>query len=374
MSETPDKPDKGKLFESWQSRFGVSTDQLSAWYDAMLKETKLKSPTLNEEEAERRALSRVYTQCQRRSENELVNCTLYGDSGVVDWVRLRKVGAIALYTKDKEKALTDGVVKVIDGKPVAVDARPILIDDSPNPEYGKPLKGKSLERTFYCYNEKYPRIRVTIRDIATEQVEAPLFKEVQFLGRSVTSRIEGETQYLLASKFQVLGEPKDFPKKLLENPMFVPFKDIPEHLKEEVISEADVMDVQFQQNRCTVTLCAFDSEHTIRVSLPKSFTVNFGRDSKVIFGSRINSKTGKYNRYNASGFLIYAIPEFITQPGAQTPLADLKAPAPSGTPQIVRTTQEEPQEDEKAEDVKSLFERAVQSGTKKGETPPPSSS
>jgi len=257
---------------------------------------------------------------------------------------------MAVYRKDKERAIAEGLVRIEGNKVKLLDAKPILWDGTDNTDYGKELKGKSLQRVIYAYSDIAPLIKIKLYREECEKVKVvPMLKKVQFLGKSSYSGKESEVVYQLASdKFEVVGEAENIKQNLLSSPLFVPFKDIPEYTKREVISTADVVNIQFLKRGNSLILGDFNADHTVRLNLNKGIPITFGRDSKVIFGTRISDKFPNINRYGSSGFSVWAIPEFIVPPSVQTPLVDtskvVSPPPPPDAPLVVpaRTTSSPP--------------------------------
>jgi len=334
---------KTSLFNDWLKRFGIPLQTLQSVFDAYYGDTKTKYPNLTESELQNRALTRVYTYCQRSQETKAVNCTLFGDTGIVDWVSIRIGAAKATYRRDKELAIKSELTNA-DGTPI--DNRPKLWDGTPNPGYRKPLEGQKFERTIFGFNEESPIIRIRVWDEAAQTIQVPLNRQVQFYGKPRKTEREAEVEFALVSTFQVLNEKEEPNLKeiLLGHPWYVPFSDIPKCEKKSVISMGDVINITFFEKRNTVSVGDFEMEHTLRLNVDKSHPINFGIDSKILFGARINPKyQPKGNKYSGNSYFIYPLPEFLIPPNVQAPIFEAKGPVPtptSFTPVPATSTQE----------------------------------
>ena len=317
---------KTSLFSDWNRRFGIPIQTLESVFNTYFQDTKSKYSQLEEKDIINRALTRVYTYCQRSQETKVVNCTLFGETGLIDWFAVRYGAAKATYRRDKELAVKSELTTA-DGTPI--DNRPKLWDGTPNPDYRKPLSGQKFERTMFGFNDESPIIRIRAWDEAAQTLQVPLFKQVQFYGRPRKTTREGEVEFALVSTLQVVNE-KEEPNLrniLTAHPWYVPFSDIPKCEKKSVISMGDVINIAFMEKRNSVSVGDFEVEHTLRLNVSKQSPINFGIDSKILFGARINQKwQPKGNKYSGNSYFIYPLPEFLVPPNVQVPLIDTKIP------------------------------------------------
>ena len=334
---------KTSLFADWMKRFGISLQTLQSVFDAYYNDTKTKYPNLTESELQNRALTRVYTYCQRSQETKVVECILFGDSGPVDWTSIKIATAKATYRRDKELAIKSEMTNA-DGVPI--DNRPKNWDGTPNANYRKPLEGSKFERTLFGFNDESPIIRIRTWDEAAQTVKVPLFRRVQFYGKPRKTTREGEVELGLVSTFQVMEEKEEPNLKeiLLGHPWYVPFSEIPKCEKKSVISMGDVINITFMEKRNSISVGDFEVEYTLRLNISKSFPINFGIDSKILFGARVNQKyQEKSNKYSANAYFVYPLPDYLVPPNVQVPVFDIKTPPTqptSFTPVPATTSQE----------------------------------